>query len=207
MVKNLIFDFGRVLVDYDFESLVDTFFDDKQQLGAFKKVIVSDEFINQLDRELVPFAEFISQTQRQYPQWRTELQLFHDQYLDFVTGEVPGMRDLLLQFKSEGYRLIGLTNWNSVVYDVIRKFDILQILDGQIISSEEHLLKPEEAIYLRLLERFGLNAEECLFTDDKPANILGAQKVGIRGIVFQNAKQYQRELKKILESGETEYSN
>ena len=66
------------------------------------------------------------------------------------------MRDLLTRLKADGYRLYGLTNWSKEVYAVIEKFDILQLMDDRLISSEELLIKPDVAIYDRLCEKFGL---------------------------------------------------
>ena len=110
MIKNLVFDFGKVLVDYSFDRIVDTFFTDEAELKAFKQVILAPEFIDQCDKEDIPFAEIIRQAQHTYPQWEHELQLFHDNYLNFVIGEVPGMRSLLTRYREQGYKLYGLSN-------------------------------------------------------------------------------------------------
>lgn len=197
-MKTLIFDFGKVLVDYDFEMIVDTFFEDKDELERFKEVIISNEFIDKCDKEDIPFSGIIHEVQEKYPHWKSELQQFHDRYLDFVIGEVPGMRNLLIKLKNEGYKLYGLTNWCSVVYKVIEKFDILQLLDDRIISSEEHLIKPDTAIYHRLCDKFNLKPEDCIFTDDKEANIEGAKSAGMSAILFKNAEQYEKELYRML---------
>lgn len=198
MIKNLVFDFGKVLVDYSFDRIVDTFFTDEAELKAFKQVILAPEFIDQCDKEDIPFAEIIRQAQHTYPQWEHELQLFLDNYLNFVIGEVPGMRSLLTRYREQGYKLYGLSNWCSVVHDVIRKFDILQMLDGYVVSSEVHLIKPSAEIYQCLLYRFQLKADECVFADDKMPNVLGARAVGMKAILFKNATQYEQELLPLL---------
>ena len=46
------------------------------------------------------------------------------------------------------------------------------------------MLKPDSEIYIRLLEKFGLKAEECLFIDDSEANIRAAEALGFYGLVF-----------------------
>ena len=193
MIKNLVFDFGKVLVDYSFDRIVDTFFNDEKELKAFKKVILSR------DKEDIPFADIVKEAQQQYPQWAAQLQTFHDRYLDFVIGEMPGMRDLLTRYRNKGYKLYGLSNWCSVVYDVMRKFDILQMLDGYVVSSDVHLIKPYPEIYRYLLNRFSLKAEECVFADDKLPNVEGARAVGMKAILFKNAQQYEEELKPLLQ--------
>ena len=198
MIKNLVFDFGKVLVDYSFDMIVDTFFDDPEELKAFKSVILAPEFIDKCDKEDIPFKDIVREAQASYPQWKSQLQQFHDNYLNFVIGDVPGMRDLMHRYRRMGYKLYGLSNWCSVVHDVIRKFEILQILDGYVVSSDVHLIKPDAAIYRCLCDRFNLLPEECVFADDKLPNVEGARAVGMKAILFKNVAQYEEELKPLL---------
>ena len=118
-----------------------------------------------------------------------------------MTGEIEGMRALLTSLKAEGYSLYGLTNWCSKVHHTMRQFEIFKLLDGRVISSEEHMVKPNADIYITLLQRYSLKPEECLFTDDRAENIAAAEALGIQGIVFHNAEQFERELReRILSS-------
>ena len=68
-------------------------------------------------------------------------------------------------------------------------------MDDRLISSEEHLVKPDVAIYNRLCEKFGLVKEECLFTDDKQINIDGARTAGMPAVLFTDARQFEEDLK------------
>ena len=60
------------------------------------------------------------------------------------------------------------------------------------------MMKPEPEIYMHLLERFGLRAQECVFVDDLQANVDAAKSVGLHSIRFQNATQCQLELDQLL---------
>lgn len=198
MIKNLIFDFGKVLVDYDFFHTIRKYFDSEEDLQEFAQLFTSPEFLDRCDLEEEPFADIILDSRKKFPKFDFQLQKFYEEYPQFVLGEVPGMRALLLQLRSEGYRLYGLTNWCSMVHKVMELWDILTILDGRIISSEEKLIKPDVAIFQRLCEKYDLKPEECVFTDDKAINVEGAIKAGMQGIVFENAVQYERDLRKLL---------
>ena len=198
MIKNLIFDFGKVLVDYDFFHVIRPYFKSEDDLNEFAELFTSQEFIDRCDMEVEPFAEIIKDAQRRYPKFELQLQKFFDEYPQFVTGEIPGMRDLLQRLRGEGFRLYGLTNWCSKVHEVMARWDILTMLDGRIISSEEKLIKPDVAIFQRLCDKYGLRAEECVFTDDRPVNVNGAVKAGMKGIVFLDAAQYERDLRTII---------
>lgn len=68
-------------------------------------------------------------------------------------------------------------------------------MDGMVVSGEEHVIKPDAAIYRLLMERYGLRAEESVFVDDRQPNIDGAKAVGMGGILFHDAQQLETELK------------
>ena len=196
MIKNLIFDFGKVLVCYDFPVFLKTIIDDEEECRRFEALVCSEEFVSRCDLGKDSFIDIIRECQEKYPHWKNQLQEYYDRQLDVVTVEMPGMRDLLTRLKANGYRLYGLTNWSNVVYDVIEKFDILSMMDDRLISSEELLIKPDVAIYNRLCEKFGLIKEECLFTDDRQINIDGARAAGMPAVLFTDARQYEEDLKK-----------
>lgn len=195
MVKNVVFDFGKVLVNYDFPMFVASIFkDDIDGCKAFLEMICNEKNVARYDKGDQSFEEIIADWKVEYPYWKDQLEEFCVRHIDVVLGEIPGMRDLITRLKAAGYGVYGLTNWSNVVYQVIRKFDILRMMDGTVISSEEKLIKPDPAIYKVLFERFNLKPEECVFVDDKLANVEGARKVGMPAIQFLNAKQLESEL-------------
>ena len=195
MIKNLVFDFGKVLICYDYPSFLRTIIDE-EECRRFEAVVCSEEFVQRCDLGEETFIDLIRECQEKYPHWRRQLQEFYDRQLDAMTVEMPGMRDLLTRLKAAGYRLYGLTNWSDAIYDVIGKFDILQMMDERLISSEELLIKPDVAIYDRLCEKFGLVKEECLFTDDKQANIDGAIAAGMQAVLFTDSHTFEEDLKR-----------
>lgn len=91
-----------------------------------------------------------------------------------------------------------MTNWSDTIYRVMEKFDIFQLLDGVVISCEEHFIKPEKEIYLRLCDKYGLKPSECLFTDDRMVNVLGAKAIGMEAVLFTTTKKYIFEIERIF---------
>jgi len=69
---------------------------------------------------------------------------------------------------------------------------------GMVISAEEHCIKPSPSIYQILLERFGLNASDCVFIDDRQPNVDGADAVGMTGILFTRAQDLREKLESVL---------
>lgn len=203
MIKNLVFDFGRVLVDYDFKPFIDSLFSNEKEAAEFEKIFCAPDFVNECDRGVITFTTLMQNMQVKYPKWKDQIQEFHDRQIDVVSGEVPGMKELLTALKSQGFKIYGLSNWGSTVYQVMARYVIFKLLDDRIISSEELIIKPDTTIYKRLCSKFNLKAEECLFTDDKQINIDGAIEAGMHAILFKNAEQYEKELNKILASQKT----
>lgn len=198
MIKNLVFDFGKVLVDYDFERFFIKYIPDMGRCLRFVPVLHNVALQQLLDREEEPFDVIMERVINDNKEFEPEIRVFCERYQEIITGEMPGMRELLTQLKSEGFKLYGLTNWCSKVYTTIDQYPIFKLLDGYVISSEEHLIKPEPAIYQCLFDRFQLKPEETLFADDRAENIEGGRALGMQGIVFRNAQQYEAELREIL---------
>lgn len=196
MIKNLIFDFGKVLVDYDFLDFFAKIIPDKERCSAFGALLNTVHFANIIDREERPFEETMEDFIGHHKEFEKEIRVFMEHYPEIVKCEMPGMRDLLTRLKAEGFKLYGLTNWCSKVHITISQFDIFTLLDGWVISSEEKVVKPEPEIYQRLFDRYGLEPSECVFTDDREENIEGARRMGMDGIVFVDAKQYEEELRR-----------
>ncbi len=195
MIKNLIFDFGNVLICYDYPAFVRTIFADNDELLEFERVVCNEDFVRRCDLGEESFLEIIRDCQSKFPYWERQLQEFYDRQLEAMTVEMPGMRNLLTRLRSAGYRLYGLTNWSDAIYPIIEKYDILGMMDDRLISSEERMVKPDVAIYDRLCEKFGLVKEECLFTDDRQANIAGARAAGMHAVLFSDANQYEKSLR------------
>ena len=198
MTRNLVFDFGKVLVEYDFVDFFRRLIPDAKRCMQLASILTDDETLRRFDREEKPIEELVKDLISENPAFEDEIRLFAERYPEIITGEMPGMKELLVRLKGEGFSLYGLSNWCSKVYVTMGQYDIFQLMDGYVISSEEHLVKPEAGIYHRLYEKFGLKPEECIFADDKQENIEGARMTGMRGIVFENAAQYERELRSML---------
>ena len=202
MIKNLIYDFGRVLVTYDFEHISSFGFASEEDLQSFVTIVSDPAFVRRCDLELIPFEDLIREMQHTYPQWKEQWQLFYDRYLEFVTGEMPGMHAYMTELKARGYKLYGLSNWCSTIYRVMKEYKIFNLLDGFVVSSDYQVVKPDPAIYRVLLDKYDLKAEECVFADDRADNVEAAQQVGMQAIVFTTTEAYKEALEPLLAGNE-----
>ena len=198
MIKNVIFDFGCVLVNWDQHNLYDAHFGSKEKTDWFIDNVCTWEWNNQTDIGKT-FAESVAEKVAEFPEWEKEIRMYWERWVDMIGGEVAGMKEWISELKDAGYKLYGLSNWSSETFPLVKdKFAAFGMLDGIVMSGEELIGKPDLRIYQILLDRYGLNAEECVFIDDRLSNIEAGEKVGIRGIVFENCEQAKREFEGLV---------
>ena len=94
---------------------------------------------------------------------------------------IPGMELLIRSLKKSGRGVYLLSNTALAFYRYRHKLPAIDCFDGQFISADYHLLKPNREIYEKFAEVFGLVPEECYFVDDKPENVKGALDAGWGG--------------------------
>ena len=192
MIKNVIFDFGCVLVYWSQHNLYDTHFGSKEKTDWFVDNICTWEWNNQTDLGK-SFAESVAEKVAEYPEWETEIRMYWERWEDMLNGEVPGMKEWICELKNAGYKLYGLSNWSHETFPMVKdKYEAFSMMDGIVMSGEELIAKPDLRIYKILLERYGLKAEECVFIDDRKENIIAGEQVGIRGIIFEDCEQVKQ---------------
>ena len=196
-MRNIIFDFGKVLVEFNPHLLYDSVFDgDVEKAEWFHHNITTPAFYDRLDRG-DDFAECIRDLQALHPEYTKEIALYDTRYHDMVGNAMPGMTELLTELKAHGYGLYGLTIWSYKVYAVMEKYPIFSLLDGSVISSEEHLIKPDLRIYQRLVDKFQLQPADCIFVDDKQTNVDAAIASGMHSLLFTGADQLRHDLQQM----------
>ncbi len=188
-IKNIVFDFGGVLVDWNPRYLYDKYFGDAEQSQWFLDNICLYSWNLQMDGGK-PFADGVKELQAEHPEWAEAIAIYHTRWVEMMGGEVAGTADVLRSAKAAGYKIYGLTNWSAETFPMIRDtYPVFQEFDGIVVSGEEHLLKPDAAIYRCLLERYALRAEESLFIDDNRDNVAAARAIGMEAVLFDNAEQ------------------
>lgn len=197
-MKNIVFDFGGVLVDWNPHHLYDKYFGSREKAEWFLNNICLYSWNLQMDGGK-PFAEGVAELQAEHPEWSEAIAIYHTRWIEMMNGEIEGMASVIRRLKMAGYGVYGLTNWSAETFPMVRDtYPVFQEFDGIVVSGEEHLLKPDAAIYKCLLERYALQAEESLFVDDNAYNVVGARNVGMKAIQFTSAEELERELKDVF---------
>lgn len=184
--KNVIFDMGNVLLDFNPRMVVERFCADaEEQALLLRELFQAPEWL-MADRGLIRDAE-------RYERIRPRLAPEHWEALynccfhwDFCMKPLPGAQEFVRDCRAAGYRTYILSNASDLFFTYFANFGPLEDFDGAVISCQELLLKPESEIYERLLSRYGLDPAECLFIDDREDNVAAARALGMEGHVFRN---------------------
>ena len=200
MIKNVVFDFGRVLIDWDPRNLFRKVFESEEEMEYFLANVCTQEWNNLQDSERT-YAEGIAELVPKFPQYEREINIYFDRWIEMLGEEYPATAKLKKILRAEGYRLYGLSNWSAETFPQVEAtYTFVKDLDGMVISGYEGVQKPDERIYRILLERYNLRPEETVFFDDNIDNVIGAREVGIHAILFRDAEQAERDLNTLIET-------
>lgn len=190
MIRNVIFDYGNVLVDWNPAYLfLPVFGGDEEKCRFFTENVCNREWFTRMDRgESMDVC--VAELQAAFPQYADAVAMFRDRWFDMCNGDIPGMYEIIQELKREGVGVYGLTNWPAETFtEARRRFRTLASIDNYVVSSSVKLVKPDPAVYNLLLSRFNLNAEECVFIDDRADNVNAAIAVGMKGIVYPGSAE------------------
>jgi len=199
MIKNIIFDFGGVLLDWNPHYLFDPYFGDSRKAQWFIDNICTPEWNSSLDAGK-PFVQGVRELTAAHPEWEKEIRLYHTGWIKMMGGQIEGMYELVGKLKGKGYHIYGLTNWSAETFALVRhEYPVLALMEGIVVSGEEKVIKPSPEIYRTLLTRYCLEPSESVFIDDNSNNVKGAEAVGIKGIQMVSRMKLEDDLEKILQ--------
>ena len=177
--KNIVFDLGGVVFMRDMKKCTQEFID----FFSFVRGEVMPHFWNEYDRGTLTIDQAIDHLmERSGFSRETCASLVADA---IAKQEAVRETELLIEeLKAAGYRLYVLSNMSREFIEFLRKIPVYRHFEGEVVSCEEGVCKPEPEIYRLLLSRYGLNPAETLFIDDRRENIEGAEREGISGFWF-----------------------
>lgn len=184
MIKNIVFDMGNVLISYDTRKYIDLYVDNKKDGELLlKEVFGSKEWLS-MDRGVMTSEEAIKSICNRIPK------RIHEDVEKLINNwhkDIPPYREveeLVKRVKKAGYKVYLLSNTSIKYHQFKVNIPALKYFDGEFISADWKLLKPEKEIFLTFYNYFKLKPEECYFIDDSSANIIAANKTGMIGFVY-----------------------
>ena len=184
MIRHIIFDMGNVLLRFDRELFLDRL----GVTGEDRKLLMREVFLSvewvMMDRGALDEPEAEERMRTRLPERLHGAVHELTSRWDQPILPIEGMYELVEELKQKGYGVWLLSNASHRQHDYWPRCAASALFDGTLISADHGLMKPQREIYELCLERFGLKPEECFFVDDSPANIEGASRCGIAGMVF-----------------------
>lgn len=181
-MKNIVFDLGGVLFARDKSKCTPELLEFFSFLRAPRMPLFWEEYDRGTSTLEEVTATISGMTGRPVETCAAVLRMAVD-----LQEPVKPTERLVGDLKAAGYRLYVLSNMSREFIDFLRRFPVYGLFDGEVVSCEEGVVKPEPEIYRRLLGRYGLDPAQTLFIDDRPANIAAAAALGIRGQLFDHS--------------------
>lgn len=196
MIKNIIFDFGGVLMDWDPRYFFKDYFKDDEKMEFFLKNIATDEWNAEQDRGRT-LAEGTEIQVSKHPEWEKEIRAYYDNWTTMLKSDILENVEVLRKLEDSKYKLFGLTNWSAETFPyALEHYDFFQIFQGKIVvSGTEKLIKPDRAIWNILLDRYQIIAEQSVFIDDNFRNIEMAKSLGFICIHITEDTNLEKELR------------
>jgi putative hydrolase of the HAD superfamily len=189
MIKNVVFDIGRVLLDYQPVKFLQNIGLKMEEGRYLNEIIFKNDIWLQLDRGMITLDEAIEAYTVLAPLHKERISQIMHTWPQMLTL-IEGTSELLSELTAKGYAVYLLSNFQEdgfkQIYD---KYSFVKEAHGSVISYEVMLLKPEKEIYLHLLEKYKLMPEETVFIDDMKENVDAAKALGIQGIIFESAQK------------------
>jgi 2-haloacid dehalogenase len=197
-ITTIIFDYGGVLLEWDPRHLYRRFFPNQPE--AMEQFLTEINFVDwnaQQDKGR-PFAEAVESLSAEFPQYADLIRAYDELWEESLTGAITGSIEILKQLKAMKYPLYGLSNWSEETFLRARhKYDFFNLFDDMVISGEVKMIKPEPEIFHHALQKFGKNANECIYIDDSLPNVQQAQKMGFETVHFQSPEQLRVSLQEL----------
>ncbi len=195
MIRSLIFDLGRVIVPFDFRRGYERM---SQRCGLppeeVRARLKADGMVRDFESGRMDCREFHRRV-AQLLECDVDYGEFREIWFSIFLPEtlVP---DSLLEQLHARYRMVLLSNTNSMHFEMIReRYPILRHFDAFVLSYEAGAMKPDPRIYDAAVRAAGCSPQECFFTDDIPEYVEGARQMGIDAVLFEGAEKLEQELR------------
>jgi putative hydrolase of the HAD superfamily len=198
-VRNVVFDFGGVLVKWRPQEIIDSFYAESHLRESLRTHAFQHDDWLDMDRGTLDEASIVRRCAARMARPESELVALFDHLRATLTPIEPTVKLLRELRQRQGLKLYGLSNMSETIFAYLDgRHDFFKLFDGIVVSAAVKLLKPEPAIYEHLRERFKLDFAETVFIDDYARNVESARRTGLPAIQFETTDQVRRELEPLL---------
>ena len=193
MIKNVVFDFGQVLVRFEPSYMVGRYVFEPNDAKLLETVVFDRLYWDRLDAGTISDAEAVEAIKARVPKrlWGVASEIYYNWIYNIP--EINGMRELVEHIKEEySVSVFLLSNISKYFAEHSGEIPILRLLDKCIFSSVCGMIKPNRDIYEYLCAECDIDPRETMFIDDREKNTKAAEELGITGYVFDGDVQRLR---------------
>ena len=185
-VEVVVFDLGNVLIPFQPRWLFRQLLPDEASIDRFLAETDFDAWNTAMDAGR-RFADGIAAHSRCFPHYRALFEAFFERWQETVGEPIAESVEVLRELQKNDIRTYALTNFSAETYPLAAaRFPFLADFDGAVVSGSEGVVKPDPAIYRRLVERYSIVPARAVFIDDKLENVEAARRLGFHGIHFSD---------------------
>ena len=194
-----LFDLGGVFFNWDPKHFYKDIFSSQDDMDYFLTNICNNEWNIQQDAgKKVKDAEIY--LIKQFPKHKKEIVMYYKNHRKMIKNIYQSSIDVLHELKSKNYMCYVLSNWSAETFKgMTNDYPFLNLFDGLLISGEDKLIKPDEAIYKLAISRFKLIPNKTVFIDDKIENIQAAKKLKLNTVHLKDPNKIEIEISKFNE--------
>jgi 2-haloacid dehalogenase len=180
----VIFDIGNVLIEWQPERFYDRVIGEARRKEMFAMVDLHG--MNDKIDMGGDFKEVIYDTAEDYPQFRDEIRMWYDNWIELANPVIDHSVRLLRALRAKGVPVFTLTNFGPASFAYAEtQFDFLTEFDRRYISGHMKVIKPDPKIYQMVEEDCGIAPEALLFADDRVDNVDMARSRGWQVHLFE----------------------
>ncbi|WP_424985612.1 HAD family hydrolase [Microbulbifer sp. S227A] len=189
----VVFDIGNVLIEWQPERFYDGVIGPQRRRAMFQAVDLHG-MNDRVDRG-EHFTDTIYATAEEYPDWRSEIRMWHDRWIELAQPEIPHSIRLLRALRGKGVPVFALTNFGIQSFDfAATHYPFLREFDRHYISGHLKVIKPDPEIYAIVETDSGIAPGALLFTDDRADNIAMANDRGWQTHLFNGPQGWANRL-------------
>ena len=179
MIRNVIFDFGQVLIRFVPYDIASAYVEDEADRRLLEQVVFDRKYWEKQDAGTITNDEMIASVCADLPERLHKVAADIVETWIYHLPPMPGMEDLLVELMGKGKRLYLLSNIGKTFIAKKDEFPILSHFDGCVFSADVGYIKPSKEIFEHLCKTYALDPDECVFIDDLAANVAAAKSYGI----------------------------
>ena len=196
MIKNIIFDIGGVLLEYNPKTYLDKLNIEERKRKKLNEIIFHNYNWRRCINGFINNDELIKNLSKDNEKYKEEIkEILTKENLKYMLPPKKDMIEYYKSLKQKGYNIYLCSNLTQDTYNYINNnFEIIQLSDGGVFSCFENISKPNVELYSILINKYKINVEETIFIDDTKANIISAKEIGLKTILFENmekVKEYE----------------